>query len=125
MRHVAALVVLMGASIVGASSAAVAAGKPLECDRACLKSTLDRYLQAVLKHDPSAAPLTYGYRHTENAINVPLGKGVWKSVTALGKVQRRYLDATSGQAAYYGIVEESGKLAVVTARLRIENPRNC
>jgi hypothetical protein len=91
------------------------------CDRACLKSTLDTYLQAVVKHDPSAAPLVHGYRHTENAINVPLGKGVWQSVTALGKVQRRYLDAVNGQAAYYGIVDENGKLAVVTARLRVEN----
>jgi len=99
----------------------VAADRPAECDRSCLKSTLDRYLQAVIKHDPAAAPLAVGYRHTENAINVPLGKGVWQSVTALGKVQRRYLDPASSQAAYYGIVDESGKLAVVTARLRIEN----
>lgn len=91
------------------------------CDRACLKSTLDSYLQAVVKHDPSAAPLAVGYRHTENAINVPRGKGVWRSVTALGKVQRRYIDQTAGQIAYYGIVDEGGKLAVVTARLRVDN----
>jgi hypothetical protein len=92
------------------------------CDRACLKATLDRYLQAVLKHDPSAAPLAASYRHTENAVNMPLGKGIWQSASALGKVQRRYVDATSGQAAYYGILEEqNGKLAIVTARLRIDN----
>lgn len=92
------------------------------CDRACLTSTLDTYMQAVLKHDPSAAPLAGSYRHTENAINKPLGKGIWESASALGKVQRRYVDTVSGQAAYYGILEESnGKLAIVTARLRIEN----
>ena len=91
------------------------------CDRACLRSTLDSYLQAVMKHDPSAARLAIGYRHTENAINVPRGKGVWQSVTALGDVQRRYLDSVSGQAAYYGVVAEGGKLAVVTARLRVED----
>jgi hypothetical protein len=27
------------------------------CDRACLKTTLDQYLNAVVKHDTSAAPL--------------------------------------------------------------------
>ena len=69
----------------------------------------------------SAAPLAPSYRHTENAINIPLGQGVWQSVTALGQVQRRYLDPISGQAAYYGIVVEGQALAVVTARLRIEN----
>ena len=26
------------------------------CDRACLKTTLDQYLNAVVKHDPKAAP---------------------------------------------------------------------
>jgi ketosteroid isomerase-like protein len=91
------------------------------CDRACLRSALDAYLGAVIRHDPTAAPLAPGYRHTENAINVPPGKGVWQSITALGQVQRRYLDPVSGQAAYYGIVVEGQAQAIVTARLRIEN----
>src|SRR5580698_5010017 len=98
--------------------AAVAAAAA--CDRACLRITLDGYLMAVVKHDPSAAALAPGYRHTENALNMPLGKGVWKSVTGLGQVQRRYLDPVSGQAAYYGIVNEGENLVIVTARLRVE-----
>ncbi len=110
-----------GLLLAVASSVALAADPPRECDRACLKSTLDTYLQAVMKHDPSAAPLAYAYRHTENAVNVPLGRGVWRSATALGKVQRRYADPVSGQVAYYGILDESGKLAVVTARLRVQD----
>jgi hypothetical protein len=92
-----------------------------DCDRACLKATLDRYLAAVMKHDPAAAPLAAGYRHTENAINIPLGKGVWHNVSGLGKVQRRYIDPVSHQAAYYGIVAENDKEAIVTARLKIED----
>src|SRR5437868_5960823 len=92
-----------------------------DCDRTCLKTTLDQYLNAVTKHDPSAAPLFIGFRQTENAAVVKLGSGVWKSVTGLGKVQRRYLDAVSGQAAYFGIVEEGANSAIVTARIRVEN----
>jgi hypothetical protein len=91
------------------------------CDRACLRTMLDQYLNAVVKHDPAAAPLVVGFRQTENAINVRPGNGVWKSVTGLGKVQRRYLDATSGQAGYYGTVEEGSGTAVVTVRVRVEN----
>ena len=90
------------------------------CDRACLRTMLDQYLTAVVKHDPAAAPLVVGFRQTENAINTRPPNGVWKSVTALGKVQRRYLDATSGQAAYYGTVEEGSSTAVVTVRVRVE-----
>ncbi len=100
---------------------AMGAARASDCNRACLRSILDRYLTAVVKHDPAAAPLALGYRQTENAINVPIGKGIWQTITALGQVQRRYIDPVSSQAAYYGIVDESGRLAIVTARLRIED----
>ncbi len=91
------------------------------CDRACLRTMLDQYLTAVIKHDPTAAPLVVGFRQTENAINVRPGNGMWKTMTALGKVQRRYLDPVSGQAAYYGTIEEGSSAAVVTIRVRVEN----
>ena len=89
---------IAGAVIVFAVGAGSASAQTT-CDRACLRTMLDQYLAAVVKHDPAAAPLVVGFRQTENAINVRPGNGVWKSVTGLGKVQRRYLDATSGQAA--------------------------
>jgi len=91
------------------------------CDRGCLRTMLDRYMTAVTQHNPDAAPLAVGFRQTENAINVRPGKGVWKTATSLGKVQRRYLDPVSGQAAYYGTVEEGSETAVVTVRVRVEN----
>jgi hypothetical protein len=91
------------------------------CDRTCLRTLLDQYLAAVIKHDPKAAPLVVGFRQTENAVNVAPGGGVWKTVTGLGKMQRRYLDPVSGQAGYYGLIEEDGNVALATVRLRIEN----
>jgi hypothetical protein len=91
------------------------------CDRACLRGLLDQYLNAVVKHDPAAAPLVAGFRQTENAINVRPGNGVWKTVTSLGKVQRRYFDSVTGQAGYYGTVEEGSSTAIVTVRVRVEN----
>src|SRR5580692_9974897 len=112
------LLMLFGAAWICAPTPARAA---TACDRSCLKSVLDAYLTAVVKHDPTAAPLAPSYRHTESARNMPLGKGVWQSVTGLGQVQRRYLDPLSGQAAYYGILNEVDKLIIATARLRIEN----
>jgi hypothetical protein len=93
------------------------------CDRACLKTLLDQYLNAVIKHDPTGLPLVVGFRQTENAINVRPPNGVWKTVTGLGKVQRRYLDPVSGQAGFYGLIEEGSELAIATLRLRIENKK--
>src|SRR5690606_23166834 len=79
-----------------------------------------RYLDAVVAHDPSQAPLVVGFRQTENAINVAPGQGVWQSVTALGNVQRRYFDPVTGQAGYFGTVMEGDATAIVTVRLRVE-----
>jgi hypothetical protein len=108
-------------AVIAMAVCAGSASAQTTCDRACLRTMLDQYLGAVVKHDPAAAPLVVGFRQTENAINVRPGNGVWKTVTGLGKVQRRYLDATSGQAAYYGTVEEGSGTAVVTVRVRVEN----
>jgi hypothetical protein len=98
-----------------------AASAQTTCDRACLRSMLDQYLAAVVKHDPKAAPLVVGFRQTENAINVPAGGGVWKTMTGLGKMQRRYLDDGTGQAGYYGLIDEGDSVALATVRLRVEN----
>ena len=113
-RSILAAVVLALSGMRGVSAQS-------NCDRACLRATLDQYLAAVIKHDPKAAPLVVGFRQTENAINVPLGNGVWKTVTGLGKMQRRYLDEASGQAGYYGLIEEGGTVALATVRLRVVN----
>lgn len=114
---------LLRAACVALVLPAAAHAADAACDRACLTGLLNQYLDAVVKHDPAAAPLVTGYRHTENAINKRPGDGVWKTATALGKVQRRYIDPVSSQAAYYGTLMEGDKAAIVTARLRVENRR--
>jgi len=91
------------------------------CDRDCLRTMLDSYLEAVVENNPGAAPLAAGIRQTENAINKLPGQGVWQSVTGLGEVQRQYVDDVSGQAAYFGTVVEGNDIAIVTVRVRIVN----
>ncbi len=116
MRNLYMLAILTAA--FGGSACAAAN----DCDRACLKSTLDQYLNAVIKHDPSAAPLSAGFRQTDDAVVIRAGMGgTWKSVTRLGKLQRRYVDAVTGQAAYFGTVEEGADEAIVTVRVKVEN----
>ena len=116
-RGTVTVVALMVGGIAGEASAQAA------CDRSCLRTMLDQYLDAVIKHDPKAAPLIVGFRQTENAVNVRPGNGVWKTVTGLGKMQRRYFDAVTGQAGYYGLVQEGASVALVTVRLRVQNRR--
>lgn len=107
---------LIVVSTLAASSVASAQG----CDRACLADVLDRYLGAIVANEPSAAPLFMGFRQTENAVVVKRGTGTWASVTGLGKVQRRFFDPVTGQAAYFGLVEEGVNQAIATIRVRVQ-----
>ena len=93
------------------------------CDRECLKTTLDQYFAALVQHDATKAPLALGFRQTENAEVRVVGTGLWQSMTRLGEVQRRYFDAVTEQAGYFGTIEEAAGPAIVTLRLRVENRR--
>jgi hypothetical protein len=111
------------AALLAFSRTFLVAAPRSDCDRACLRTTLDRYLQAVTTHDSSAAPLAAGSRETDNAVVVLPGTGVWKTVSALGAVQRRFFDTGAGQAAYFGTVLENDNPAVVTVRIRVQSRR--
>ncbi|MDR2214243.1 MAG: hypothetical protein LBE59_00185 [Nevskiaceae bacterium] len=91
-----------------------------DCNRSCLKQHLDAYLNAVASHNPASGKLWAGFRQTENAVVIPLGEGLWKSVTALGSVQRQYFDPAQGQAGYYGTVMMGSEEAVVALRLKVQ-----
>lgn len=94
-----------------------------DCDSSCLAGFLDQYLNAVVANDASKAPLSYGFRQTENSIVTPNDEGLWSTATALGELQRRYYDPVAGTAGYAGLVEEDGEPAVVALRLKVENQK--
>src|SRR4051812_39207737 len=91
------------------------------CDRACLKTMLDQYLTAVVQHKPASAPLSVGFRQTENASVRRLGTGLWESTKGLGKLQVRFFDAESGQAGYFGTLDEANGTAIVSLRMKVED----
>jgi hypothetical protein len=91
------------------------------CNRECLKTALDQYLKALVQHDASKARLAVGFRQTENAVVTLPAEGLWRSTTALGKLDRRYFDAVTEQAAFFGTIEEAGGPSIVTLRLKIED----
>jgi len=95
--------------------------QPAACDRACLRTTLDSFLGAVVAKDPARAPLAHGFRQTQNAKLTLTDAGVWKTLTALGPLQRRYFDPVTGNALFFGVVTDNGQQAVTSVRIRVEN----
>jgi hypothetical protein len=92
-----------------------------DCDRACLAESLDIYLDAVFDGDPSQAPLFEAYRHTENSVVQPLGEGVWREITGVRSLDRRYYDAETGNAVFMGTVTHAGAPSIVSVRIKVQS----
>jgi hypothetical protein len=96
------------------------------CDRACLEGFVDKYLDAVIAHDPKLVPIARGAKFTENGVRLEIGDAHWKTVTGKGTYRLFVTDAEAGQVAFIGtIVEESrgpeGSPSALALRLKVQN----
>jgi hypothetical protein len=89
------------------------------CDRACLKGHLDRYLAALVSHDPKPLSLAPKVRFTEDSHEMPLGSGFWKTATGLGTYRQDFLDVRAGTAGCLAVVQEGDHPALFALRLKI------
>lgn len=103
------------------STLAFAAAAFGQCNRACLEPFVDKYLDAMVAHDPSKAPFAKGVKFTENGQRLELGDGLWNSITAKGTYRLFVTDVEAQQVAFLGSIQEAGKGAMIGLRLRIRN----
>jgi hypothetical protein len=84
-----------------------------------LRAVMDRYLDALLAHEPSSLPLAGTVKVTENGYPIELGHGLFE--TAREITYRHYVeDAETGQIAMFGAVRESIQLANLWLRLKVD-----
>jgi len=93
------------------------------CNRSCLRHALDRYLEAVFQHQPAKAGLSAHARATSNAESLRDGEGIWKTASAYGSIQRRFIDPVSAQAAYFGEIKEGDATDIVSLRIKVDGRR--
>jgi hypothetical protein len=91
-----------------------------ECDRDCLKNTIDAYLAALLRHDDNALPLAKDVKFTENAATLQLGDGLWVGASEGPTFKIYGLDPVAGQAGIFCLMKEFNKPAIVSIRLKVE-----
>jgi hypothetical protein len=68
---------LAGAALALAAPAAAQTG----CDRQCLIDLSDKYVAALVAHDPKAVPLSDKLVTVENSKRIAPGEGLWASLT--------------------------------------------
>ena len=90
-----------------------------DCDRACLRGVVTQYLDAMVAHNPAAAPVAAKVRFTEDAVEMKLGEGLWKGASKLRGYRQDILDVRQGTAASQVIVEESGTPVMLVLRMKV------
>jgi hypothetical protein len=110
------------------TGAAESAATPSTCDRACLEGYVDKYMDAMLAHDPSKSLFDKKIKFTENGVQLPFGnEGLWASMVGKGTYKFYVPDVETQQVAYIGTAREEtnrpdvGNPVVIALRLKISN----
>jgi hypothetical protein len=111
-----AVFLVLGAQPLAAQSAG-------DCDRACLAGVMTAYLDSLVAHDPKKAPLAANARFTEDAKELRVGEGLWKTASKVRPFRTDFLDVATGTAATHAVVEENGMPVLLAARLKVDGRR--
>jgi len=90
-----------------------------DCDRRCLENFVDRYLDAMLAHDPAKVPFAPEVRFTQNGQRLEPGDGLWRSITGKGTYRMFVTDVESGHVAFLGSIKEADTPAMLALHLRV------
>jgi hypothetical protein len=89
------------------------------CDRTCLENYIDKVLAAMIAHDPNLLMLARDVSYTENGVELRLGDGMWRTLSARGKYSLYVSDPESGQAGFLGTVSENGGMNYIALRVKV------
>jgi len=115
----------LGFALLSSPAAAQAPGQPsawitVACDHACLTGYLHRYMDALVHKQPDRAPLAKGVMFTENDVAMPIGQGLWRTISGVSDNVLELADTQTQEAAWFGMVYEHGKPAYFGLRLKVE-----
>jgi hypothetical protein len=105
------------------SHAALSASDAAECGRDCLTALAEKYLAAMLAHDPSMAPLASGVRYTENGVELALPDGLWRTVGSVASYRLFVVDPKQGSVGFFVKAQENGAPLLAATRLKVVDHR--
>ena len=92
--------------------------------REALYKLADSYLAALAARDPSRLPWAEEVAFSENNVRLMIGDGLWNTISAVrGSYDLKAADPSTGQVAWFGIVEEHGHPAIMALRMQIAGGR--
>jgi hypothetical protein len=121
MKRLGIAMVLLLAAVSAASAEYPPAPRllPQDCDRTCLYGIVDQYLDALQRKDATRLAWARNARYTENNVELPVGDGLWGTITGLGSYRLRLADATNGQVSVFGALDEADATSAYALRLKV------
>ncbi len=116
-------VALAAAALAASLAAPPSRAQAPACDRDCLVGFANRYMAALVAHTPDSLPWADRVRFTENEVPLMIGDGAWGTVTKITGSPLTAADPETGNALWYGIVEEHGQPAYFGVRLGVVDGR--
>jgi hypothetical protein len=89
------------------------------CGRECLIGQVRTHMAALAARDPSIARYASDVMFTENNVLIPIGGGLWGTVTAVDETGMEAADPRTGNAAWFGSVRENGQPAIYAVRIHV------
>jgi hypothetical protein len=112
------IVLLFAVAVLGFAPPSRAA----QCNRACLDTTVNNYLAALVAHDPAKVKFAPDVKFVENLAPTKPGDGLWKTASAVPTTFKIYVpDPVSEQVGFLGVMQENGKPILLALRLKIQN----
>lgn len=111
---------IWGLSLNGVQAQTKAGGTT--CDKGCMLTIANTYLDALISHDPTGVPFSPQLVSTENRKAIKPGEGMWKTVGPMLNYRQTVVDPIAGQIVIFaGGVEVGGAPALYMIRLRVKN----
>ena len=118
------LPLMLAVCLMVAGTAAAQPGRATgPCDRSCLETMAEQYLEALAAKDPKRLPIAPGAKYTENGQRLQVGDGVWNSISARGSYKLFVTDATAGQVVAFATMREAGTPIILALRLKVTDRR--
>jgi len=121
--HVGRVTRRVGVALAALVLAASASAQNPSCDRGCLESMLDAYVDAVGARAPARVPVAAGVVFTENGQRLEIGDGLWHTATGRGRYALRLADVEAGRAVLMGTIREADTPAILVVRLKVRDRR--
>jgi hypothetical protein len=118
---VAGLTLAACSSPTDSAGSTVQSSAPAGCDHDCLVGFVDKYLAALLRHDPGKDLFSADAHFTENAQPLKLGEALWRTASAGPTGYKLVIaDAETANVGFYILMQENGNPIWFSGRLKVQ-----